>query len=176
MTLMKLNSRYAVLAATLASIGLGTVVAAQDASSTSSSSASAVTGKAHWHHMRGAGPVAALLRATHQLNLSSDQKQSIRTLLSQARSQHRGTSGAPDITVLGNPGDANYGTAVQSLQSREAGRIQQQSELASSIYNVLTPEQKQQLPTVLANIKAQAQQRRAAWQAQHAGASSTPAN
>ena len=80
------------------------------------------------------------------------------------------------MTVLGNPGDANYGTAVQSLQSRAASRIQEESALASSIYNVLTPEQKQQLPTVPANLKAQAQARRAAWQAQHASGASTPAN
>jgi Spy/CpxP family protein refolding chaperone len=173
---MKFNSRYAVLAATLASIGLGTVVTAQESSSTSSSSPPAIAGKPHWGHARGAGPVRALLRATRQLNLSADQKQSIKTLLMQARSQHRGVGTGPDMTVLGNPGDANYGTAVQSLQSRAASRIQEESALASSIYNVLTPEQKQQLPTVLANLKAQAQARRAAWQAQHASGATSPAN
>jgi Spy/CpxP family protein refolding chaperone len=172
---MKFNSRYAVLAATLASIGLGTVVAAQESSSTSPTNPPAVTGKPHWGHARGAGPVHALLRATRQLNLSADQKQSIKTLMMQARSQHRGAGSGPDMTVLGNPGDANYGTAVQSLQSRAASRIQEESALASSIYNVLTPEQKQQLPAVLANLKAQAQARRAAWQAQHASGV-TPAN
>jgi Spy/CpxP family protein refolding chaperone len=173
---MKFNSRYAVLAATLASIGLGTVVTAQESSSTSSTSPPAIAGKPHWRHARGAGPVRALLRATRQLNLSADQKQSIKTLMMQARSQHGAVGTGPDMTVLGNPGDANYGTAVQSLQSRAASRIQEESALASSIYNVLTPEQKQQLPTVLANLKAQAQARRAAWQAQHASGATTPAN
>jgi len=176
---MRFNTRYAVLAATLASVGLGTVVAAQESSSSSpSSSAPAVTARPHWRHMRGgAGPVGVLLRAAHQLNLSADQKQSIKTLLMQARSAQRAAAGTgPDMTVLGNPGDANYASAMQGLQSRASNRIQAQSELASSIYNVLTPEQKQQLPTVLANLKAQAQARRAAWQAKHAGTVSTPAN
>jgi len=175
---MKFNTRYAVLAATLASVGLGTVVGAQESSSSStSSSAPAVTARPHWRHMRGAGPVGMLLRASHQLNLSADQKQSIKTLLMQARSAHRAAvATTPDMTVLGNPGDANYATAVQGLQSRASSRIQEESELASSIYNVLTPEQKQQLPTVLANLKARAQARRAAWQAKHAGTVSTPAN
>ena len=173
---MKFNSRYAVLAATLASIGLGTVVMAQETSSTSSSTPPAIAGKPHWGHARGAGPVHTLLRATRQLNLSADQKQSIKTLMTQAHSQHSGVGAGPDITVLGNPGDANFSTAVQSLQSRAASRIQEEGALASSIYNVLTPEQKQQLPTVLANLKAQGQARRAAWQAQHASGATTPAN
>jgi Spy/CpxP family protein refolding chaperone len=173
---MKFNSRSAVLAATLASIGLGTAVVAAQETNSSSVSPPAATGRPHWHHARGAGPVGMLLRATRQLNLSADQKQSIEALLHQARSEHRGLGAGPDITVLGNPGDANFGSAVQSLQSRSSSRIQAESELASSIYGVLTPQQKQQLPAVLANLKAKAQARRAAWQAQHAGGVTSPAN
>ncbi len=165
-----LNGRYAVLAAALVGLGFGSIVSAQGTSSSSSSSHSG-----HWHHARGALFVGTLLRATRQLNLTTDQKQSIRTLLSQARSQLRSGGGAPDMTVIGNPGDANFATAVQSLQSRASSRIEQQSELASNIYNVLTPQQKQQLPTVLASIQAKLAQRRAAWQARHS-ASTTSSN
>ena len=46
--------------------------------------------------------------------------------------------------------------------------------LQAQIYDVLTPAQKQQLPQVLASIKAQMQARRATWQQQHSGATGTP--
>jgi Spy/CpxP family protein refolding chaperone len=167
---MKFDRRYAVLAVALAAVGFGSVATAQSSSSSSSSTAPAI--HRHWHGARGSMLVMTLLRATRQLNLSADQKQSIKTLLSQARSQRfAAAGGAPDITVLGNPGHENYATAVQGLQSNAASRIQRESELASSIYNVLTTEQRQQLPTVLASMKAKAEARRAAWQAQHAASS-----
>jgi Spy/CpxP family protein refolding chaperone len=171
-----LNSRCAVVAAALVGLGFGSIALAQGTSSSSSSSSSAHWHHAHWHGARGYMFVGTLLRATRQLNLTADQKQSIKTLLSQARSQLRSSSGAPDMTVTGNPGDANFASAVQALQSRASSRIEQESELASSIYNVLTPEQKQQLPTVLASIKAKAAQRRAAWQAQHSAGTTSSSN
>jgi Spy/CpxP family protein refolding chaperone len=167
------SSRYAVLAAALVALGFGSIVAAQGTSSSSSSSSSH---HAHWRHARGAMFVGTLLRATRQLNLTTDQKQTIRSLMSQARSQFRSNGGAPDMTVVGNPGDANFASAVQSLQSRASSRIELESELASNIYNVLTPEQKQQLPTVLASMKAKAAARRAAWQAQHSGGTTNSSN
>jgi Spy/CpxP family protein refolding chaperone len=172
---MKFHGRYAVLVAALAAVGFGSVVAAQGSSSSASSSSPAM--HRHWHGRRGSMLVRTLLRATRQLNLSTDQKQSIKTLLSQARTTQRSAGATmPDITVLGNPGHEEYSSAVQSLASNASGRIQRESELASSIYNVLSTQQKQQLPTVLANMKAQAQARRAAWQAQHASATTGSTN
>jgi len=172
---MKVNRRYATLVAALAGVGFGTVVAAQGTSSSSSSTAP--MGR-HWHHhARGSMLVGTLLRAAHQLNLTADQKQTIKSLLVQARSENRSSASArPDITVLGNPGDANYATVVQGLQSQVSTRLQRESALANSIYSVLTPEQKQQLPTVLASMKAKAQARRAAWQAQHAASGTGTSN
>ena len=71
------------------------------------------------------------------------------------------------MTVLANPGDPNYATALQTAKTKFEARMQSESELQGQIYNVLTPAQKAQLPTVLASMKAQAQARRAQWQAQH---------
>jgi Spy/CpxP family protein refolding chaperone len=52
--------------------------------------------------------------------------------------------------------------------------------LQSQIYSVLTPDQKAKLPSVLATMKAQAEQRHAAWKAQHpatgTGAADDPGN
>ena len=100
------------------------------------------------------------LRATKQLNLTAEQQASIKSILSNARAQMkaaRASGQAPvDMAVLGNPGDPNYATALQSAKTLAANRIQTESELQGQIYNVLTAQQKAQLPTVLASMKAQA--------------------
>src|SRR5258708_38605375 len=112
------------------------------------------------------------LRATKQLNLTADQQASIKTILTAARAQAkaaRASGQAPvDMAVLGNPGDPNYATALQSAKTVAATHIQNESELQSQIYNVLTAQQKAQLPTVLATMKPQAQPRRAVWEQRHA--------
>jgi len=172
---MKLNSRYAVLAAALAGVGFGTVAAAQNEPSTANpattAGAPAATGR-HWHRAHGSMLLGTMLRATRQLNLTPQQKQSIRTLLTQARNENKSNAAAaPDVTVLGNPGDAGYATAVQNMQTRAASRIQLESALAANIYkNVLTDAQRQALPGVLADMKTQMQQRRANWLQQHPAA------
>jgi Spy/CpxP family protein refolding chaperone len=116
------------------------------------------------------------LRATKELNLTADQQASIKTILSTAHAQAkaaRAAAGASlDMTVLGNPGDPNYATALQSAKTLAASRIQTESELQSQIYNVLTPAQKAQLPTVLASLKAKAEAHRAAWEEKHAAGNS----
>jgi Spy/CpxP family protein refolding chaperone len=116
--------------------------------------------------------VGMTLRATKQLNLTADQQASIKTILTTARTQakaaHASGEAPVDMAVLGNPGDPNYATALQSAKTLAATHIQNESELQSQIYNVLTPAQKAQLPTVLASMKAQAQQRRAVWEQRHA--------
>ena len=63
-----------------------------------------------------------------------------------------------DFAVLSNPGDPNYGNAMQDLQTRMASRIQEQSQTQQAIYKVLTPEQQQQLPQILAAMKAKMSQ------------------
>jgi Spy/CpxP family protein refolding chaperone len=121
--------------------------------------------------------VGAMLHATRQLNLTAEQQQTIKGILSAAKAQHeQAGAAAMDLSVLANPGDPNYATAVQSAKSRLAARLQTEIELQGQIYNVLTAEQKAQLPQVLASMKAKAQQRRAAWQQQHAAGNAAAAN
>ena len=110
------------------------------------------------------------LRATKQLNLTAEQQASIKQILTTAHTQAkaaRAAGPAVDMSVLGNPGDPNYATALQSAKSLASTRIQNESEIQAQVYNVLTAEQKAQLPTVLASLKAQAAQRRAAWEQNH---------
>ena len=178
----RLPKRLAVGAATLLALGAASAVLAVDSSGSSSSSSAAASAPGHrWHGARRALLVGTLLRATHQLGtsspqlaLNSQQQQQIKSLLMQARSARQSAAAqAPDLTVLGNPGDPNYASAVQGLKSRSDQRLDEQSTLAQSIYNVLTPDQQKALPGVLSNMKAKAEARRAAWRAQHPTASTS---
>jgi Spy/CpxP family protein refolding chaperone len=171
---MKLNRTLGLLIVAAASVGAGAAVAAA-ATTTAATTATAITpapapGGQHWHHRHGGMLVGGLLHATRQLNLTEQQQTTIHEILSTARSQRQaqaGTNGI-DMTVLANPGDPNYPAALQAAKSKMQARLQSEADLQSQIYNVLTADQKAKLPQVLATLKAQAEQRRAAWQAQHA--------
>jgi Spy/CpxP family protein refolding chaperone len=172
---MKVNRRLGWLVIALAGIGTGVAVAAAATTDSTTSTTASAAHAGHWrHHASGSLMVGALLRATKQLDLTTDQQASIKTLVSNARAQHKANAGSSpvDLGVLANPGDPNYATAVQNAKSLAADRIQQESDLASQIYNVLTADQKAKLPSVLADMKAKFQQRRAQWQ-QHGAATSS---
>lgn len=112
--------------------------------------------------------------ALRQLNLTPVQREQMRTIVFDAREAVRmeranaQQSGAAqrerdDFAVLSNPGDPNYGRAVEQLKSRAAERVQKAIQRASDteqkLYNLLTAEQKAQLPKVLADLKARHEQR-----------------
>jgi Spy/CpxP family protein refolding chaperone len=168
---MKLNRTVGLLVVAAATIGAGAAMAAATTTTTTPATTTAPAGK-HWHHHHGGMLVGMTLRASRQLNLTADQQQSIKNILATARAQHQqaGAAAAPDVTALGNPGDPNYATALQSAKSLAATRLESQAQLQSQIYNVLTADQKAKLPQVLADMKSKAEQRRAAWQQQHAAA------
>jgi Spy/CpxP family protein refolding chaperone len=169
--MMKLNKRCGVLVIALASLGAGIAGSALAAPPSDSSS---VPPGPHPHgqffHRGGPGGsfmLGTLMRASRQLNLSSEQQSQIKGILATGRSQARGqgTGSRPDMAVLGNPADPNYATALQAAKTAAANRIQLESELQGQVYNVLTTEQKAQLPGVLAGMKAKMAARRA----QHGG-------
>ena len=173
---MKLNRNVALLVLAVSGIvGVAGVASAQTTAPSTTTTTTTPAAGHKWHGHRGGLLLGLTLRATKQLNLTAEQQASIKTILSNAHAQAKAAreSGQSqlDITVLGNPGDPNYATALQSAKTLAASRIQTESELQSQIYNVLTPEQKAQLPTVLASMKARAEQRRAAWEQRHAASS-----
>jgi Spy/CpxP family protein refolding chaperone len=173
---MKFNRNVGLLVLAMASIGTAAAVANAQTTTTPSTTTTTTTAPAtghKWHgHHHGGFMLGMTLRATKQLNLTADQQASIKTILSTARAQakaaHAAGSSSIDPAVLGNPGDANYATALQTAKTASATRIQNESEIQGQIYNVLTAQQKAQLPTVLASMKAQAAARRAAWEQKHA--------
>lgn len=155
------------ITATLATVGaVGVVMGANsDTGSSSTPSATPATQQHHWHRggeMAGGG----LLRAFHQLNLTTEQQQSVHTILTAARSQFASErqSGVQNFAVLANPGDPNYAAAMQSAKERVAARMDERSQVEQQLYNVLTPAQKAQLPQVLASIQSKMAARAAARQ------------
>ncbi|HTV51378.1 MAG TPA: Spy/CpxP family protein refolding chaperone [Steroidobacteraceae bacterium] len=165
----------AILAAAALACGAGGIALAQSsvASSSSSTTTSAPAGHRHWRGARHSMLVGTLLRAARQLNLTDAQKSDIKSLLTQARSSQSSTQGRrPDITVLGNPGDSGFAGAIATIKSEQEARLDRESALATSIYQVLTPEQQKALPGVLAQMQSKFQARRAAWEQRHASSSS----
>jgi Spy/CpxP family protein refolding chaperone len=170
---MKFNRNVGLLVLAMASIGTAAGVASAQTTTPSTTTTTTAPATGHkWHRHHGGFMLGMTLHATKQLNLTADQQASIKTILSTARAQakaaHAANASSVDMTVLANPGDPNYATALQSAKTLASTRIQNQSELQGQIYNVLTAQQKAQLPTVLASMKAQAAQRRAAWEQKHA--------
>ena len=175
---MKLNRNVGLLVLAIASIGGAVGVASAQTPAPATTTPNAAPAAGHkWHRHHGGMLLGMTLRATKQLNLSADQQASIKSILSNARAQAkaaRASGQAPvEMTALANPGDPNYATALQSAKTFASNRIQQESELQGQIYNVLTAQQKAQLPTVLASMKAQAQQRRQQWEQNHAKSNSS---
>ena len=171
---MKLNRTLGLLLVATATVGAGAAFAAATPAPATTTATTATTppaGGRHWHHHQGGMLVGMMLRATHQLNLTSDQQATIQGILSNARTQRQAeaasSSGAVDFSVLANPGDPNYATALESAKTQAQTRLQKEVELQSQIYNVLTADQKAKLPQVLADMKSKAQARRAQWQQQH---------
>jgi len=170
---MKFNRNVGLLVLAMASLGTAAGVASAQTTTPSTTTTTTPATGHKWHgHHHGGFLLGTTLRATKQLNLTAEQQASIKTILTTARAQakaaHAANASSVDMSVLGNPGDANYATALQTAKSSAATRLQNESEVQGQIYNVLTAQQKAQLPTVLASMKAQAAQRRAAWEQKHA--------
>ena len=117
-----------------------------------------------------------LMAALRQLNLTPVQREQVRTIEFNAAESVRmkaaterqqqtaaGQNALSNFTVLANPGDPGYARAVAELRTRATQRVQDSVQLATDteqkIYNVLTADQKAQLPKVLADIKTRMQQR-----------------
>lgn len=162
---MKFNRRRGISIAVVASLGMGTAVTV--ALAADAGDAASTAGARHFNHpVIGPIPDSPLVRttlhATRHLNLTTAQQSQIRTILQNAHAQAKASHSPADVAVLGNPSDPHYATALQSLKTEEANRIQQESDLQGQIVNVLTPEQKQKLPGVLASMQTQHAERHAA--------------
>jgi hypothetical protein len=174
---MKSTIQRVLVALAVATLGAGAVGTAS-AQTSSSAPGTAPPHHGHHGHFRGFGGspfLGTLLRATKQFSgqyaLTTAQQSQIKTILQGARPAHQ-PGAQPQglgITVIGDPHNGSYPTAIQNAITAATARINKDSALAAEIYNdVLLPAQQGQLETVLAAMQAKEQARRAAWAAKHA--------
>lgn len=125
-----------------------------------------IAAHSHRAHHRGAKEGGPFMHAVRQLDLTDDQRQRIRSMISADREQAKANRSAQraNLKALANPGDPGYADAVAAAKNAATTAIQNRSNLEVQIYGVLTPDQQAQLPKVLADMKARAEQRRAEWQ------------
>jgi Spy/CpxP family protein refolding chaperone len=109
------------------------------------------------------------MASLHQLNLSDAQHKSVESLLDGLKQQREANIATErsNLEALGNPGDKDYATAVQTAKTLAATSIQRRADVETQIYNLLTAEQKAKLPQVLAELKAKQGERHGAWQDHH---------
>jgi Spy/CpxP family protein refolding chaperone len=154
MNKMRLIIPAAIVAASFATLSLAQ----------STSAATVTQGPQHSGHFRHRAPFAHLLR---KLNLSAQQKSEMHALVAQSRSERselmksaHANHAALEST---SPTDASYAALVATAQANASAAVQARAELWSRIYDVLTTDQKGQIPGIVAAEQA----RRAQWQAQH---------
>ncbi len=132
----------------------------------SAGGAPAVSGH-RWHGHHG-GPFAHVLK---QLNLTADQQTQVKSIFAQAKSQmktqHESMRANHEALMAASPTDANYPSLLATEKSNAAARVQAMSDIKSQIYAVLTPEQRAQVPSLIAAEQAARAQKFAALRAQH---------
>ena len=106
----------------------------------------------------------SLVRVVEKLDLSDAQRASIRSLMDASnserdamRDEHREVFKAAMQTL---PDDPSYAALVEKRKQLASQGIQQRSDLNSKIYAVLTPEQKAQVPQLIAETRSKMKERR----------------
>jgi Spy/CpxP family protein refolding chaperone len=160
------------LATTAAGISIAT------AADEPTTAAPAAPGPHGWHHHHHGA-----FHMLSKLNLSAEQKASIKTIMANAgpqmksiRQEMRANSQKLSQTL---PTDANYQSVVaqvtQANGSLHSQMITQRESVRAQIYKILTPAQQTQLATLKAQMQASMQARRAAWAAGRAAAAPSTA-
>jgi Spy/CpxP family protein refolding chaperone len=122
-----------------------------------------------WHHgHEGFGPMGFVL---HKLNLTSEQKTQVKSIFADEKSQFEALRASANANrealATTPPTDPGYAALVQTAQNNAATRIKLESETWSAIYgNVLTKEQRDAIPGIVAAAQAKRQARMSEWQAQ----------
>jgi Spy/CpxP family protein refolding chaperone len=154
-----MNKMRLLIPATLVAASFATLSLAQSTPATPASPSTQGGG-----HFRHRAPFAHLL---HKLNLSAQQKSAIHSLVAQSRSERstlmsslRANHAALEST---SPTDSSYAGLVATAQANASAAVQARADLWSQIYGVLTPDQKAQIPGIVATEQA----RHGQWQAQH---------
>lgn len=126
-----------------------------------------------WRHHGARGMFFVL----HKLNLSAEQKTQVKSILAGEKSQFealRSSAKANRQALAATaPTDPGYPALIQTAQTNAATRIKLESEAWSAVYsNVLTKQQQQAIPGIVAAAEQARAAREAAWKAEHAAAAS----
>ena len=117
----------------------------------------------HRMHMAHYGE-APLARLVQKLDLTDEQRQSLRALLESSKAQRQSLHGqqrenaSAALTTL--PDDPGYFAMIEKRKQLAAESIQQRSDLNVQIYALLTPEQKANVPALIEEMKTKASERR----------------
>jgi Spy/CpxP family protein refolding chaperone len=107
-----------------------------------------------------------------KLNLTEAQKVDVASIYAQSRPRFQAlmadTRSTHESLATTMPTDAAaYEALLAKAKSHAADRIQLQSDVWGQVYAVLTPEQQQQIPGIVAAEKAARAARKAAWHGRH---------
>ena len=129
-------------------------------------------GAHHWHHGHPGGPLGEMGFVLHKLNLSAEEKASIKQIFAEQKSQFealRASSKSNREALATTPptDTAAYGALVKTAQTNASTRISLMSETWSKIYGVLTPAHQQAIPGIVAAAQAARESKIDAWKAEH---------
>ncbi len=159
---MKSVKQFLVAACAIAAVSAGAYAA-------DSTPATGAAGAQQWHgqHHHGHGGRGPFQEALKQLNLTAAQQQAIHSAFDAARPQieslHKQLRANGQALQSTPPDDGGYAALVATEKQLATQGVQQRADLHTQIYALLTPQQKAQLPQVLAAIKAKHEQRREEW-------------
>jgi Spy/CpxP family protein refolding chaperone len=156
------------LATALSGLALYTAAAGESAPATDSGGAPA------WHHGHcghGGGP-GEMGTVLHKLNLGADQKAQVKAIFAGQKTQFEALrqSAKANRQALATtpPTDPGYAALVETAQHNAATRIMLEQQTWKQIYeSVLTKEQKQQIPGIVAAARAARESKMSAWKAEH---------
>jgi Spy/CpxP family protein refolding chaperone len=108
----------------------------------------------------------------HKLDLTAEQRIQVKSILGGEKGQfqtlHVGAKANRHALAVTAPTDPGYPALIQTAQTNAATRIKLESEAWSAIYTtVLTTQQRQAIPGIVAAAEQQREARQAAWKAQH---------
>ncbi|HKE96099.1 MAG TPA: Spy/CpxP family protein refolding chaperone [Povalibacter sp.] len=119
-------------------------------------------------HRHGGHRGGAMMSVIRQLDLTAEQKQSIHSIFEGSANQRKAMADLRranrESLAITMPDDPNYPALIAAQKRLAADAIQHASDLQTQVYAVLTPQQKAQVPQLMAERKARWEERRQRFQ------------
>jgi Spy/CpxP family protein refolding chaperone len=164
--------RHIVPALCLATSVSGIVVYAATAAPATTTAPTADSNGGHqWRHGHHGG-MGGMGFVLHKLNLTADQHAQIKSLMAGDKSEfealHASVKSNRQALATTAPTDPSYAQLIETAQTNAATRIKLESQAWRQIYeNVLTKQQRDEIPAIVAASQAARESKMADWKAQH---------